>query len=641
MASNAGIRAARAFVEVFMDDEKLQRGIKRVQRSMRAMAAGITQAGRTLFTGALVAAAPLIGAVTKFASVGDEIDKLSRRTGIGAERLSEYAFALDKNDASLGDFRSGLKNMAGFLQLAEQGGKEQQRTLEALGLTYEDLAGLSQDDRFLLFAERLSMVEDVGRQSALAVDIFRGAGEKLLPTLQLGVEGINALGKEAHETGNIMSQEQAAAAAKLTDAYAKVKDTFTGIVVQIGSALAPAMTELAGVVSRNASGVVTWVQANQSAIRTFAAGVAFVGGLGIAFIGLGASISAAATILGAATATFTTLTAVATGSLGAIAAGIAFLTSPVGLLTAALVVAGAAFIHFSGLGTAALDALKSAFGPLVDEANESFAAIKAALSAGQYQVAARILMLTLKQEFLRGLNALTAELNKFRFGFFTTIDELQAAVETAFAKLEQIRLKGTVTLTELVTPGFDGDAARTAIDRTTEARIDEVESSKRDRQQSAFDELLSSTRDTGLKEELQDLSRRLKDLRENAGKGGTVLTAGDGKVLVNVGDAATPDGLEFKDRLNELVDQLKNGQISQAVSAATSPAPSATQTDGRSESRVRDSRDLRTVDGFREIVSAFNNQGVEKEHLRVSKVTNDLLEELSGNVLRLAEGHSL
>ena len=53
-----------------------------------------------------------VKAIQDYASVGDEIDKMSKRTGFSAEAISKLRFAAEQSGASIETVEKGVKRMA-------------------------------------------------------------------------------------------------------------------------------------------------------------------------------------------------------------------------------------------------------------------------------------------------------------------------------------------------------------------------------------------------------------------------------------------------------------------------------------------------------------------------------------------------
>ena len=81
MALSKGIRAGRAFVELFADDSKLVAGLNRAAARLKAFGASVSAIGMKMATLGGVALAPMLGAAKMFGSAGDDLAKMSQRTG--------------------------------------------------------------------------------------------------------------------------------------------------------------------------------------------------------------------------------------------------------------------------------------------------------------------------------------------------------------------------------------------------------------------------------------------------------------------------------------------------------------------------------------------------------------------------------
>jgi hypothetical protein len=131
---------------------------------------------------------------------------------------------------------------------------------------------------------------------------------------------------------------------------------------------------------------------------------------GAALVALGASISGLGVALGGI-ATLITAAGATIGTLGAI---IASLVSPIGLAITAVGSLAAYIIYATGAGGDALAWLGDQFGALKDTALAAWKGIGDALAAGDLALAAKILWLTLRMEWQRGVNFLEARWLDFK-----------------------------------------------------------------------------------------------------------------------------------------------------------------------------------------------------------------------------------
>jgi hypothetical protein len=146
-----------------------------------------------------------------------------------------------------------------------------------------------------------------------------------------------------------------------------------------------------------------------------------VGAIGGALVGLG--IAAQVTAFGLAG-----LAAALSFSIGVIGA----ILSPLGLLLTAVVALATYLIYSSDVGVQALTWLGQRFAILKDDALQSWNAIGSALASGDIALAGRILWLTLKMEWQRGVNYLTALWLKFKKSFVDIASQATFGVAQMF-----------------------------------------------------------------------------------------------------------------------------------------------------------------------------------------------------------------
>lgn len=399
MASSQGIRAGKAFVELFADDTKLVRGLKAAEKRLKAFGAGVQSIGTKLFGLGAAAVAPLLATTNVFADMGDQLAKMSARTGISVEALSELGYAAEQSGADLETLEGGVRKMQKFLVEAAQGSKGAGDTLAKLGLRMSDLGRLTPDQQFELLADRISKIQDPAIRAATAMEIFGKTGTSLLPLMQDGAKGIEALKQQARDLGLVISTEDAKAAETFGDTLDDLWKVIKSGVFAIGAALAPLLQDLATSAIRITKVTADWVRQNKGLIVTvfkIAAGVAAVGAV---LVVLGTLISGVGAAFGVAASVITGIGTV----LGVLGTVIGALLSPIGLVTAAVVGLGAYLLYVSGAGTEALQWLAESFQALKDDALAAWQGIGDALAAGDLALAAKILWLTLKMEWQKGV----------------------------------------------------------------------------------------------------------------------------------------------------------------------------------------------------------------------------------------------
>lgn len=402
MAAGQAIRAGAAYIELFTKDSKLVKGLSSASKKLQAFGASVQGMGLKLVAAGGAVIAPLLAAVQQFATMGDQINKASGRTGVAVETLSELAYAADQSGANLETLEGGLRRMQTTVLDAARGSAMAQESLAMLGITVEQLADLSPDQQFKLLADRLDRIEDPTLKAALAMKVFGKSGTQLLPLMAGGAKAIEALQQRARELGLTISQEDADAATLFGDTLDDLWKSVKAGVFAIGSALAPMLTELIAQAIKFVVAAVNWIKENKALVVTIFKIAAAVVGAGIALIvlegiisGFGAAIGTVVTIVGAV--------GTAIAILGNI---IALLLSPIGLVIVAAVALGAYLLYASGLGAKALAWLGERFETLKNDALAAWQGIGDALAAGDLALAAKIVWLTLKMEWRRGIHFL-------------------------------------------------------------------------------------------------------------------------------------------------------------------------------------------------------------------------------------------
>ena len=151
-------------------------------------------------------------------------------------------------------------------------------------------------------------------------------------------------------------------------------------------------------------------------------GLAIAAG-GAAIVALGGAASAIGTVFASAATILTGVGQV----LAVVGAAIAALVSPIGITIAGLTALVAYLLYTSGAGAKAMQWLGDRFNELKDTALAAWQGIGDALATGDIALAGKILWLTLRMEWQKGINFLQSVWLDFK-GYFVGI--FQSAVYT-------------------------------------------------------------------------------------------------------------------------------------------------------------------------------------------------------------------
>jgi len=377
MSTAGSIRAGKAFIELSLDTTKLKKSIANVSRTMKNMGNSIRSVGINFLKVGTMMTAPIIAATMKYARFGDNIAKMSKRTGVGAQALSELQYAAERSGSTIEALDKGFRRMARVLIDSSDGLKDASDSLERIGLNYEMLSKLSPEEQFTIIADRISKLSDDTTRAAAAQEIFGRSGAELIPMMRSGAKGIDELRKKARELGLVMSDEDAAAAEVLTDQLADVKDQFKFLAIGIGADVMPTIMEFSKRVQSIVGVVQNWVKNNKELFNSI--------------FKIGATLMTIGTVL---TVFGITLAAVGT-AIGA-------LTSPIVLVIAAIVGLGYYLESTANIMSDALSWITDKFNKFKDRNIEAIQGIKDALASDDIRTAAKLFWAMISVEFYKG-----------------------------------------------------------------------------------------------------------------------------------------------------------------------------------------------------------------------------------------------
>jgi len=451
-------------------------------RGMRGQFLAVGAAG-----GAILGA---LGIATKtFATTGDEIQKMSLRTSISTEALSEMRFALEQSGSSIEGMEKGVRRMTSFIQDGRDGLTETTRALDTMGVSVSDFEGAKPEQAFNLLTTALAGVEDEITQAALAQDIFGRSGTALLPLLAQGADGIEALKQEAHDLGIVFDQDMADSAARLIDAQNTMGKSVEGLQIAFAQHLAPALSSLMETVGAAIGGFSEWADKNPVLAQTIVVLAGLLGGLLITVGGLGLALPILAT------------------GFGFVSAGIAAVTGMTWASVTAFIAANAA----TGGIIVAIGLLVTALILMVKNWDEVVRAVKIGIN----------FLLRIFEEYVNGwiflINQIIEGVNKLAGVFGKEIDQI---AEVELPRLDT-SIKEVEETTEKVADGvgdsmgdmqYDfkktADTAEDEAKRTADAWIESMQAIQDAQSQKVKDHLLSSK----LEGELYDRKRK----RDNA-----------------------------------------------------------------------------------------------------------------------------
>lgn len=340
MGSRADIAAGRAYVELYVKNSMLMKGLKAAKDAVSGVGVSLMKIGGAMSAAGAGIVTPLLAAAKVFADMGSELADMSARTGESVGSLAELRYAAQQTGTALSDVEKAIK-------FSQKSGSTE---------TFDQIAA------------RISAIVDPAERTRAALEAWGKAGTMLLPM----VDNLAALRKEARDLNLVPSEEAVKSADIIGDLFDKIKAIGMSAAFEIGAALGPVLIPALETVKNLAVATVTWVKNNGELVRTIfkiGAGLLVVGtvivGLGAAFVGAGIAI-------GGVMAAITGITA-----------AVAFLISPVGMVTAAIVAGSVAWFKFTDSGKAALKGITGLISPIKD----TIKGVMDAFAAGNMELA--------------------------------------------------------------------------------------------------------------------------------------------------------------------------------------------------------------------------------------------------------------
>lgn len=406
--SKADVMAGRAYVSLFVKTDQLTKALNEAKGQLQDFGGGVMKIGAGIASAGSAIVGGLAGALVYFSEVGSDLNDLSARTGIATTALAELGYAADMTGTQMESVESGVKKMQKNLGGIGPESKKAVESLEAMGLTMDELSGLAPEDQFQMIAESIGSIDDPSRKAAAAMAIFGGSGTDLIPLM----ENIGELRDEARDLGIAPSPESVMAADMLGDAIDRVRKVVGSAFFEIGAAVAPMAISIAEGMLTAVKAVRNFIKENKPLIVTVAKIGAVVAAAGSAIFAIGATLAGAGIAIGGVMTAMSSIAAaggLVVSVASAIGAVFTAIVSPVGLVVAALLAGGYAFFRFTEVGRTAVatlvDSVTSLFGKLKQTVTGTFEGIILAVRSGDLALAGQIAMVGLRLVFQQGMEA--------------------------------------------------------------------------------------------------------------------------------------------------------------------------------------------------------------------------------------------
>ena len=259
-------------------------------------------------------------AAVKSAAWADDLNTLSKQTGLTTEDLQKMQYASELVDVSVDDIAGSMSKMR--RAMATDG---KQDVFAQLGVSVRDGTGALRDSSTVFYEvlDRLGKVGNETERDALAMEIFGRSADQLAGIIDDGGASLKALGEEAENLGLILDQDTLDAMNRVNDSLDRLKAQAQGQFAKAGAAALEALTP-----------------AIEGIVTALSKVLEFIGNMSpelIKIITVVAGVVALISPVAAIIAKIAGLLATLAPLLPAIGAALAAIVSPIGLTIAAVV----------------------------------------------------------------------------------------------------------------------------------------------------------------------------------------------------------------------------------------------------------------------------------------------------------------
>lgn len=334
-----------------LDDlEKEYRESEPALAAFAARSAEVAEKTKAVSAAAAGLATAMLGNAYKAGQAADELNTLSKQTGLSVEELQRMQYASDLVDVSVDDMTGSLK------KLTKQMGSGS-KVFDQLGISITDQNGNMRDatDVWYESLQALSQIDNETERDVIAMELFGKSANDLAGIIDDGGEALRAYGDEAEDLGLVLSQDAVDAANQFNDAIDKLKARTSQAFLEAGASLAESLIPMLETLVEKITAVLQWFSDLDGETQT----------LILTILALVAAISPVAAL-------FSKVTSVVSG----LSSAITFLSSPMGIAIVtigALVAAGVALYQN-------WDTIKAKASELYNTIKNKFDAIKTAIS---------------------------------------------------------------------------------------------------------------------------------------------------------------------------------------------------------------------------------------------------------------------
>jgi hypothetical protein len=229
--------------------EEVNRSMGHIQRTVREQLDGVKESLKSMkemaeAMGIAMLAEHLVEAAKSAAEFGNRIEHAAQQTGMSAESLQGLSFAARMSDVDFQSLSVGLEHLSRAMLQTRQGSLQSASAFRSVGLSAQQLQSMSLDEVLAHVADRFHATRDGAAKTALAMQLFGRSGAELIPLLDRGSEGIDALKAKAKALGIVMSSDAVRQSAEFADKLKEISAQGQALTRNLMGELMPAMNRI-------------------------------------------------------------------------------------------------------------------------------------------------------------------------------------------------------------------------------------------------------------------------------------------------------------------------------------------------------------------------------------------------------------
>jgi hypothetical protein len=229
-------------IELVANTAKFVSGMEKANKSLESTknALSIIKLDSIINLGerAFAAGERIYGMARNVASSLNEIERMSKLSGLSTDTFQKMAYAANMTDVNIESLSTGMKILAGHMDDVAKGNEQARILFESIGLSTIDTSGKMKSFDTILgdLADRFKSMPDGVQKVALAVDLFGRSGQELIPFLNQGRSGLTAFYEEARKMGIILDESVIRKGGEAEDTFKKLEAQVTSLKLSLAPA---------------------------------------------------------------------------------------------------------------------------------------------------------------------------------------------------------------------------------------------------------------------------------------------------------------------------------------------------------------------------------------------------------------------